>query len=221
MSLSGATVPAHVLPMGDAAILVETDSIESVLALEAVLVGKVEAGQGPWAQVRDVVPAARTVLLVADEATNLSALAGETAAALRDVTATGSTGSGETVEVPVSYDGPDLAEVATLTGLSEREVIEAHTGTCWTVGFGGFAPGFAYLVGGDPRLQVPRRSSPRTSVPAGAVALAGEFSAVYPRESPGGWQLIGTTTLPMWNLEQDPPALLRPGAIVQFVEVTP
>ena len=91
-------------------------------------------------------------------------------------------------------------------------MVAAHTGTPWRVAFGGFAPGFAYLVGGDARLQVPRRDSPRTKVPAGAVGLAGEFSGVYPRESPGGWQLIGTTTVAMWDLDRDPPALLAAGA---------
>ena len=91
------------------------------------------------------------------------------------------------------YDGPDLDDVAALTGLSRAEVVAAHTGTPWRVAFGGFAPGFAYLVGGDPRLRVPRRDRPRPSVPAGSVGLAGEFSGVYPRSSPGGWQLLGTT----------------------------
>ena len=86
----------------------------------------------------------------------------------------------DTVEIEVHYDGPDLADVAHRTGLSVAEVISAHTGTPWQAAFGGFAPGFSYLVGGDPRLRVPRRAEPRTSVPAGAVALAGEFSAIYP-----------------------------------------
>jgi KipI family sensor histidine kinase inhibitor len=89
------------------------------------------------------------------------------------------------------------------------------------VAFGGFAPGFAYLTGGDSRLRVPRRSEPRTTVPAGSVALAGEYSAVYPRSSPGGWQLIGRTDAAIWDLEHDPPALLRPGTWVRFVELEP
>jgi KipI family sensor histidine kinase inhibitor len=122
------------------------------------------------------------------------------------------------LEIPVTYDGPDLADVARLTGLGEREVVEAHTGSTWRVAFGGFAPGFGYLVGGDPRLEVPRREESRTTVPAGAVGLAGTFSGVYPRESPGGWQLIGTTSAPMWDLDRDPPALLVPGAVVRFTE---
>jgi KipI family sensor histidine kinase inhibitor len=123
----------------------------------------------------------------------------------------------DTVEIPVTYDGPDLAEVARLTGLGEDEIVAAHTGTLWRVAFGGFAPGFAYLVGGDPRLQVPRRDEPRTKVPAGAVGLAGEFSGIYPRESPGGWRLIGRTDVAMWDLDRDAPALLAAGTTVQFV----
>jgi KipI family sensor histidine kinase inhibitor len=121
-----------------------------------------------------------------------------------------------TIEIPVHYDGADLAEVGELTGLGERGVVEAHTGQTWTVAFAGFAPGFGYLVGEDDRLHVPRRSTPRTKVPPGAVGLAGEFSGVYPRESPGGWQLIGRTELRMWDLDRDPPALLQPGMHVRF-----
>ena len=118
----------------------------------------------------------------------------------------------------MTYDGPDLAEVARLTGLDEDEVVAAHTGTPWRIAFGGFAPGFAYLTGGDERLRVPRRDEPRTTVPAGAVGLAGEFSGVYPRSSPGGWQLIGSTDALLWDPDRDPPALLLPGGSVRFVE---
>ena len=100
--------------------------------------------------------------------------------------------------------------------MDPAQVIAAHTGSPWRVGFGGFAPGFAYLVGGDERLNVPRQSDPRTKVPAGSVALAGEFSAVYPRESPGGWQLIGHTDAVLWDVDRDKPALLIPGMLVQF-----
>ena len=99
-------------------------------------------------------------------------------------------------------------------------MVDAHTGQPWTVGFGGFAPGFSYLVGGDPRLEVPRRAEPRTRVPAGAVGLAGPFSGIYPRSSPGGWQVIGETDVVLWDVDRDPPALLQPGASVQFVDAT-
>ncbi|MGH8917838.1 MAG: 5-oxoprolinase subunit B family protein, partial [Actinomycetes bacterium] len=120
------------------------------------------------------------------------------------------------VVIDVVYDGADLSEVADRTGLSIAAVINAHTVTPWRVGFGGFAPGFAYLVGGDPRLLVPRRPEARTVVPAGSVALAGEFSGVYPRRSPGGWQLIGRTDAVLWDIGRPHPALLTPGAWVQF-----
>ena len=120
------------------------------------------------------------------------------------------------VVIDVVYDGADLADVAQHTGLTVAAVVDAHVATPWRVGFGGFAPGFAYLVGGDPRLAVPRRAEPRTRVPAGSVGLAGEFSGVYPRESPGGWQLIGRTDAVLWDIDRTPPALLRPGMWVRF-----
>jgi KipI family sensor histidine kinase inhibitor len=121
------------------------------------------------------------------------------------------------VEIEVVYDGPDLDEVGTLTGLGADGVVAAHTGTPWRVAFGGFAPGFAYLAGGDPRLEVTRRSKPRTSVPAGSVGLAGEFSGIYPRSSPGGWQLIGRTDAVLWDLDRG--ALLQPGSTVRFTAI--
>ena len=111
----------------------------------------------------------------------------------------------------MTYDGPDLAEVARLTGLDEDEVVAAHTGTPWRIAFGGFAPGFAYLTGGDARLRVPRRDEPRTTVPAGAVGLAGEFSGVYPRPSPGGWQLIGSTDAAAVGRRPRPARAAAPG----------
>lgn len=121
--------------------------------------------------------------------------------------------------IDVRYDGADLDEVARLTGLTAAEVVEAHTGTPWRVSFCGFAPGFSYLVGGDPRLQVPRRNEARVRVPAGAVAIAGQFSSIYPRASPGGWQLLGHTDVTLWDEKADPPALLLPGAVVEFRDV--
>ncbi len=123
---------------------------------------------------------------------------------------------GSEVTIDVVYDGEDLAEVGRLTGLGADGVVAAHTGQLWTAAFGGFAPGFTYLVGEDNRLEVPRRTSPRTSVPAGAVALGGAFSAVYPRQSPGGWQLIGRTAAVLWDLDRESPALIRPGDSVRY-----
>lgn len=197
------------LPCGDAALLVETDGLPEVLALADAI----RAKQSPW--VLDVVPAARTVLVITVPGTDLAALR-RTVLELT-VDASAEPPDGETVEIPVVYDGPDLAEVAQLAGLSEDEVVAAHTGTPWRAAFGGFAPGFAYLVSGDERLRVPRRDEPRTSVPAGSVGLAGEFSGVYPRSSPGGWQLIGHTDAVLWDADREPAALLQPGGRVRFV----
>jgi KipI family sensor histidine kinase inhibitor len=206
-----------VLAYGDRALLVELGDTATVLAWTDALT------RSPLPGVVDLVPAAETLLVVlgpdADAAVVRGRLAGLPPAGPGDAGArTGGEAPGDTVEIRVRYDGPDLADVAALTGLSEADVVAAHTGSTWRVAFGGFAPGFGYLVGGDPRLEVPRRESPRTVVPAGAVGLAGAFSGVYPRESPGGWQLVGTTSAVLWDLDRDPPALLRPGGVVRFVE---
>lgn len=200
----------RVLPYADAGLLVELADLDEVLALYAELVD--EPPQG----VVDLVPAARTLLLRLDpHRTDVR----EVERAVRSASPRpGTRPDAGHLEVPVTYDGEDLAEVGRLTGLGERGVVEAHTSQEWTVAFCGFAPGFGYLVGTDERLHVARRSTPRTRVPAGAVALAGEFTGVYPRESPGGWQLIGHTTVQPWDIDRDPPALLLPGARVRFVE---
>lgn len=124
---------------------------------------------------------------------------------------------GRRVEIPVTYDGPDLDEVAGLTGLSREEVIARHTGGEHVAAFLGFQPGFAYLTGGDEVLHVPRRHVPRTHVQGGTVAIAGPYSGVYPRDSPGGWRLLGSTTVVMFDPAREPPALLSPGDRVRFV----
>lgn len=202
----------RVLRCADSGLLVEVEDLAQVLALYAALRADPPPG------VTGLVPAARTVLLHLDPAGS------DPETVERHVRAVPATGPGTraadapVVTIPVIYDGADLPEIAAHTGLTEREVVAAHTATPWTVAFCGFAPGFGYLTGGDPRLHVPRRKEPRTKVPAGAVALAGEFSAVYPRESPGGWQLLGHTDKPTWNLSHDPPAVLRPGTRVKFEE---
>jgi KipI family sensor histidine kinase inhibitor len=202
--------PPTVLAYGDRALLVELGRTERVVAW----VDALRRAEVPG--VADLVPAAETVLVVADDGADVRALREALVAVVPEETGALPSG-GDVVEIPVRYDGPDLADVARLTGLSEGEVVAAHSGALWRVAFGGFAPGFAYLVGDDDRLHVPRRDSSRTAVPAGSVGLAGAYSGVYPRESPGGWQLIGTTDVPMWDLDRDPPALLRPGATVRFV----
>lgn len=197
---------------GDRAVLAEFEDLDEVLAAYTHLMAAPPDG------VVDLVPAARTLLVHLDPTVTDAARVADAVRAV-DTTADVRRDAGE-VEVPVVYDGADLAEVAALTGLSEAEVVAAHTEREWTVAFCGFAPGFGYLVGQDTRLHVSRRRTPRTSVPAGSVALAGEFSGVYPRASPGGWQLIGRTDLTTWDPERTPPALLTPGTRVRFVEAS-
>jgi KipI family sensor histidine kinase inhibitor len=202
-------VSVDVRPYGDRALLVELEDTPAVVAWTAAVRAAGLVG------VVDVVPAARTVLVVAGSARDADALRQPLAAVAPGAGDAGA--DGPTVEVAVTYDGPDLDEVCRLTGLDADAVVAAHTSGAWQVAFTGFAPGFAYLTGGDPRLDVPRRDEARTRVPAGSVGLAGEFSGVYPRESPGGWQLIGRTDAAMWDLDRDPPALLQPGTRVRFV----
>jgi KipI family sensor histidine kinase inhibitor len=198
---------------GDQALLLEFDGNPEVLAWTAALRDADLAG------VVEIVPAARTILLVLagprHRAATLARL-DELRIGRETVEAGAPTDTAPDVTIDVVYDGEDLDAVARLAGLSRDEVIAAHTAAPMRVGFAGFAPGFAYLVGGDERLHVPRRDEPRTRVPAGSVGLAGEFSGVYPRESPGGWQLIGRTDAALWDVERDPPALLTPGMWVQF-----
>lgn len=202
----------RILDYGDRALLLEFDTSAEVLAwTEAVRAADLLG-------VVDIVPAARTIL-VKLAGSRYQAPTRQRLGAVRvseAQVAESATPSEADVVIDVVYDGDDLDEVARLTGLSTAEVVAAHTGTLWRVGFSGFAPGFAYLIGGDERLAVPRRSEPRTKVPVGAVGLAGEFSGVYPRESPGGWQLIGRTSAVLWDVDRDPPALLTPGMWVRF-----
>lgn len=203
----------RVLPYGDRALLIELDDGEQALALATAL------REDGSTEVAALVPAARTVLVVAAEDATIASLRRVLEATVpRPVDPAAD--DAEVIEVPVVYDGADLDDVAKHTGLSRVEVVAAHTGQTWRVAFGGFAPGFGYLVGEDDRLRVPRRDTSRTAVPAGAVALADEYAGIYPRESPGGWQLIGHTDLAMFDLDRDPAALLRPDVRVRFVEVT-
>ena len=200
------------LRCGREAVLVEVGDLGEALSLYASLRAAHLTG------VTDLVPAARTVLIHLDPSvTGPSTIT----AAVEGLNTSGAAESEpRTVEIPVVYDGPDLADVAEILGLREDEVVARHTGRQWTVAFSGFAPGFGYLTGGDPVFDVPRRESPRTRVEAGSVGLAGRFSGVYPTDSPGGWQLIGRTDAPLWDLTRAEPALLVPGATVSFRAVT-
>jgi len=202
----------RVLPCGEHAALVELEDLTEVLGLYATL------RSDPPEGVTELVPAARTLLI-----------GFERAVLTHDLVAAEVRGrpigppddhDRDELRIEVTYDGEDLDEVASIAGLPAREVVDRHTAAAYTSAFCGFAPGFAYLVGLDRSLWVPRRDSPRTRVPPGAVAIADEFAAVYPRASPGGWRIIGHTQTPVWDLERTPPTLLAPGTPVRFVEVT-
>lgn len=161
----------------------------------------------------DVVPAARTVLITFRSRQDLETVAGT----LDRVVPVAEQRAQSSVEIPVRYDGEDLPEVARLAGLSVDAVVELHLGAEYRAAFCGFAPGFAYLDGLPDQLHLPRRATPRTSVPTGSVAIASGQTAVYPRASPGGWHLIGCTELTMFDPQRRPPALVMPGATVRFV----
>lgn len=212
----------RVLPYGERALLVELFDLNAVLVVDAAVRRSIRdtTASAGWAQVVDAVAGAETLLLTVAGFEAVSALRPLLAELLAGLDLTAAPPPPQrVVQVPVRYDGPDLNEVARGCGLSETEVVERHTSGTWRVAFGGFAPGFAYLAGGDRGLTVPRRSEPRERVPTGAVGLAGAFSGVYPRPSPGGWQLIGSTDVTLWEAKRDPPALLQPGVSVQFVDV--
>ncbi|MFB7666754.1 5-oxoprolinase subunit PxpB [Kitasatospora sp. NPDC056138] len=196
--------------VGEDAVLVEADRIERVTALYVELLAR----RAELPEITEIVPAARTVLLdgVADRPLLLRTLAGWSIPLHPPA-------EGPLVEVPTVYDGADLAEVAALWGVSPQAAVRIHSEPEYRVAFCGFAPGFGYLTGLPERYEVPRRETPRSSVPAGSVALAGPFTGVYPRASPGGWQLLGRTALTLWDIRREPPALLAPGVRVRFVPV--
>lgn len=202
-------------PYGRHAVLLLLDEPAEVRPwLEALEVARIPG-------VRDIVAGAQSVVLVGDpdltDASRLTAALPSVEHFRRNVA--GSDRPSEVVEVPVVYDGEDLDEVARLTGLQAHEVIARHSEATYEVAFCGFAPGFAYLTGLPAELALPRRETPRPQVPAGSVAIAAGYSAVYPQASPGGWWLLGRTDLPVWDVDRDPPALFRPGGLVRFTAV--
>ncbi|WP_328321680.1 5-oxoprolinase subunit B family protein [Streptomyces sp. NBC_00388] len=206
------------LPAGRHGLLVELPTGAAAEAFHAELLHRRALGRLP--AVREIVPGARTVLLdgVSDGSSGAPARLARSLVTWRIPPLP--LDAGPAVEVPVVYDGPDLAEVAGAWGVTPGEVARIHSGTEFRVAFSGFAPGFGYLTGLPERFQVPRRATPRTRVPAGALALAGPYTGVYPRASPGGWQLIGRTPDPgrLWDPDRDPAALLTPGTRVRFTE---
>ncbi|MBI0153469.1 5-oxoprolinase/urea amidolyase family protein [Gilliamella sp. W8128] len=201
------------LPVNIDALLVELETLEQVMALTDALQYKKDV----W-NINEIIPAARTVLV----RYNSIIMDGNKLAqyiAQLDVSS-GQLRSGELVTIPVSYNGEDLGFVAEYLGISVADVISRHTSNEYQVAFCGFAPGFAYMVAKDIQLNVPRRQSPRVRIPAGSVALAGEFSSVYPQASPGGWQLIGVTNVKVWDIYRDEPALFKPGTRVNFIDAS-
>lgn len=192
-------------PVGDRAVLVECPDEDP-----AGLAAAVRAAA--WAGVVDVVPAAGTVLVTVDHPDRLAGLG----PVLAGLAAHRPTTTSEAVVLAVTYDGPDLAAVAATSGLAVAEVVRRHQAATYRVAFCGFAPGFAYLSGLDPALHLPRRAEPRTRVPAGSLAVAGPYTAVYPRATPGGWHLLGTCRARLWDPGSDRPSRLVPGAAVRF-----
>jgi KipI family sensor histidine kinase inhibitor len=211
----------RLLPSGRAALLVECDSLADVLSLHDALAATAPDG------LVELVPAARTLLVSVDpDRLPLESAASwvrrVAADAARAVTrAPGGTagpvpaGAGAVV-IEVDYRGDDLAETAALLEVSAEHLVARHVATAWRVAFIGFAPGFGYLVADEWPFDVPRLDVARTRVPAGAVGLAGAFSGAYPRESPGGWRLVGRTDAALWDPHAETPALLVPGRTVRF-----
>lgn len=204
------TGPRVVLrPMGEGAVLAEVADLDGVVALHAALAAEPPAG------VEELVPAARTVLVAFDPRRIGRAAVGEWIHRAA-VAPAGAARPGPLVEVPVRYDGADLDETAALLGIHAADLASRHAEMEWTVAFTGFAPGFAYLVSAEWAFDVPRLAQPRTRVPVGAVGLAGAFSGAYPRETPGGWRLIGTTDAVLFDPDAAAPVLLPPRARVRF-----
>lgn len=199
------------LPVNLSLILVELQSLEETMALCEQLFEQAEK-----LNIEEITPAARTVLVRFDPITiDANSLAKQIAKL--NIQAT-KLKSGKLITIPVHYQGEDLIDVANYLQITPQEVIDRHTQHEYQVAFCGFAPGFAYMVSPNTKLNVPRRPSPRVRIPANSVALAGEFSSVYPQASPGGWQLIGITDTKVWDLNRQQPALLKPGYRVNFVD---
>jgi len=199
-------------------VLLEPEALEPGVAVPATIAAAVrQLAEQLGTALEDVVPGAGTVLVLARDQAGMARLL----AALPDLADVKETlkQDGPTVELPVRYDGPDLAAVADATGFSVEEIVRRHSSATYEAAFTGFAPGFAYLTGIDPALQLPRRDTPRPAVPAGSLAIADTWTAVYPRSSPGGWHLLGTVDVMMFDLHREPAALVSPGQSVRFIKV--
>lgn len=196
-------IDTQVLPYGDGAALVQCPRGLAVQLAAALR----DSGR-----FREVVPAEQSVLVTFAPPMRVADVVGVVASLPADLPPL----HGRDIEIPVLYNGEDLSLVAEATGLNVDEVIALHSGTTYDAAFAGFAPGYVYCTGLDPRLHLPRRPSPRVAVPAGSVAIADVYTAVYPQASPGGWHLLGTTDVPLFDLHADEPALIRPGDRVRF-----
>ncbi|MFC9561473.1 allophanate hydrolase subunit 1 [Agromyces sp. NPDC056965] len=204
----------RLLPSGDSALLVECDSLDEVLALHDALAAEPPAG------LVELVPAARTILVAVDpERLPLESAATWVRRIPAEAAARWTGHAADEVTVDVVYDGDDLRSAAALLGVSIEALVARHQAIEWRVAFIGFAPGFGYLVSDDWPFEVPRLDAPRPRVPAGAVALAGAFAGAYPRQSPGGWRLIGRTDAALWDPAAPSPALFVPGRRVRFRDV--
>ena len=215
-------MPLNILRYGAHALLVECADLTEMAALHAELLRRRSAGELP--PVDDIVPAERTILI--DGLQNPAALAATLPTwplhpDMRTPTPSSTAHPIEShpIEIPVHYTAPDLPEVAAAWEVAPADVAAIHSAHEYRVAFCGFMPGFAYLTGLPERFHLPRRPTPRASVPPGSVAVAGPYTGVYPRSSPGGWHLIGTTDADLWDLERDEPALLTPGSTVRFIPV--
>ncbi|WP_449279028.1 5-oxoprolinase subunit B/C family protein [Leucobacter sp. GX24907] len=196
---------------GDRSLLLEFDSLEAAMSAHGHLIEHPLSGQ------LDAISGARTVLLRMSGHT----LAARAQHSLADMDfARRDARTANEIVIDVAYDGPDLADAAEFLGMSTEALIEWHSSRTWMGAFPGFA-GFTYCVAPGEQFQMPRRTSPRTAVPGGSVALAGEFSGVYPRLAPGGWQLIGRTDAEMWSLDRESPALVQPWDTVTYRPVRP
>ena len=201
----------RLLPCGESAILIEVDSSDERDALHDLL-----RTSRPDA-VTSYVPAHRTVLVLVSTAAQVPSVADWLHAQVLSGAPVRTRGASPELVIEVVYDGADIADVAEHLGITSAEVVRRHTGQLWRVEFVGFKPGFGYLIGDVGGLHVPRRESPRARIPRGAVALAGDYSGVYPTASPGGWQLIGHSEQVLFDPDAVPAAQLTAGTTVRFV----
>ena len=211
--------PIRLAPIGDSALLLELSDEISLAVNDRIRVLDSCLRDRPLEGIREWVPGYASLLVLYDPAVLAFPEIKAHVVTCLNEPATTEESLSELITIPVRYGGecgPDLQVVADAHDLSPSQVVRLHTASIYRVGMMGFTPGFAYLMGLDPRLATPRRESPRTRVPAGSVGIAGSQTGIYPHESPGGWQLIGRTERALYDPENDAPFLLSPGDTVRF-----